>query len=205
MNKRKEKDELLKYVEKIRDDDGNAVVDVCLSDEVAIYDPLSLKGAKDLNGDIYDYIEKQTNVIPANVPLRIRMHGDFSEKEQGEIKQIMHQHYVMKTFDISWDLVANFKKMALMAIFGVIVLAIYLYLAITAKHVFVTEILSIIGSFSLWEAADAFLVERPRLRRESRNNEQNLNAKIEFIGSQQEVPAPDPIPTPQIEEDKNNE
>lgn len=205
MNKRKEKDELLKYVEKIRDDDGNAVVDVCLSDEVAIYDPLSLKGVKDLNGDIYDYIEKQTNVIPANVPLRIRMHGDFSEKEQGEIKQIMHQHYVMKTFDISWDLVANFKKMALMAIFGVIVLAIYLYLAITAKHVFVTEILSIIGSFSLWEAADAFLVERPRLRRESRNNEQNLNAKIEFIGSQQEVPAPAPISTPQIAEDKNNE
>ena len=179
MKRKQEKQELIAYIERIRDNDGNAVIDVDLS-ETSLYDPLSLKGEKDLSGEIYDYIEAQTNVIPAAVPLRIRLHGDFTHEEQEEIKKAMHRHYTMKSFDISWDLVANLRKMVLLAIFGFAMLAVYLGLAITGKNVFMTEILSIIGSFSLWEAADAFLLERPHLRRENRNNDQNLNQKIEF-------------------------
>lgn len=181
MNRKQQKEELMKYVETILDDEGRAVVDVNLQGRETIYDELSLKGAKDLDGEIYDYIQSQTNVIPSNVPLRIRFHADIEEKEQQEIKQIMHRHYVMTSFDISWDLIANFRKMLLLTIFGVAVLALYLFLAITERNAFTAEILSIVGSFSLWEAADAFLLERPRLRRENKNNEQSLNQLIEFV------------------------
>lgn len=181
MNRKQRKEELLKYIEHIRDDEGYAVVDVSLGEEVTLYDPLSLKGQRDLNSEIYDYIEAQTNVIPATVPLRIRFHGDFSAEEQEEIKQMMHRHYVMRSFDISWDLIANFRKMLLLALFGAAVLALYLYLAFTSENALTTEILSVIGSFSLWEAVDAFLLERPHLRRENHNNEQSLNQRIEFI------------------------
>lgn len=173
------KQELMEYVERIRDGEGNAVIDVNLGDAADIYDPLSMKG--DLSGDIYDYIEKETNIIPAAIPLRIRFHGDVKEEEQEEIKKIMRRHYVMKSFDISWDLVANFKKTLGLVIFGAIVLAVYLYYAIVGENMFFTEILSIVGSFSLWEAADAFLLERAGLRRDYRNNEQSLNQKIEFV------------------------
>lgn len=183
MKRKQEKEELLRYIEHIRDEDGNAVVDVCLGEEVQLYDPLSVKGQKDLNGEIYDYIEAQTNIIPAHIPLRVKFHGDFSTEEQTEIKKIMQHHYVMKSFDISWDLMANFRKMLLLALFGAAMLAVYLYLALTSKNALMTEILSIIGSFSLWEAADALLLERPHLRRERRSNEQSLNARIEFIPS----------------------
>lgn len=179
MKLKQSKQELMEYVERIRDGEGNAVVDVNLGDGADIYDPLSMKG--DLSGDIYDYIEKETNIIPAAIPLRIRFHGDVKEEEQEEIKKIMRWHYVMKSFDISWDLVANFKKTLGLFIFGAIVLAVYLYFAILGENMFLTEILSIVGSFSLWEAADAFLLERAGLRRDYRNNEQSLNQKIEFV------------------------
>ena len=179
-NRKEEKQELLEYIKNTLDENGNAVVDVCL-DGTELYDPLSLKGEKDLNSDIYDYIEAQTNIIPAQVPLRIRMHGDYSPEEQSAIVQSMHRHYIMKSFDISWDLMANFRKMLLLAIFGAAVLAVYLVLALTDKNVLFTEILSIVGSFSLWEAADALLLERPHLRREMQNNEQSLNQKVEFV------------------------
>lgn len=182
MNRKQRKEELLAYIEHIRDDDGYAVVDVDLGEDVTLYDPLSLNGQKDLSGEIYDYIEAQTNVIPAAVPLRIKFHGDFDEKEQDEIRQMMHRHYVMRSFDISWDLMANFRKALLLALFGAVLLAVYLYLAIATEHAFMTEILSIVGSFSLWEAADAVLLERPSLRRENRNNEQSLNERVEFVG-----------------------
>ena len=185
MNRKQRKEELLKYIETIRDSEGYAVVDVALERET-MYDPLSVKGQKDLGGEIYDYIEAQTNVIPASVPLRIRFHGDFEDTEQEEIKQMMHRHYVMKSFDISWDLMANFRKMLLLALFGAAVLAVYLYLALTSQNALMTEILSIVGSFSLWEAADAFLLERPHLRRESQNNDQSLNQRIEFVSEAKE-------------------
>ena len=177
--KQKKKD-LLDYIQRIRDEDGNAVIDVNLCEET-LYEPLSLKGDKDLSGEIYDYIEAQANVIPAHIPLRIRMHGDILEEDRAKIPEIMHRHYTMKSFDIAWDLMANLRKMLFLAIFGLAVLAVYLVLALTGKNVLFTEILSIVGSFSLWEAADALLLERPHLRREYKNNEQNLNQKIEFV------------------------
>ena len=173
MTRKQSKQELKEYIEHIRDSEGNAVVDVALGENTELYDPLSLKGQKDLSGDIY--------VIPAIGPLRIRFHGNIAEEEQEEIKKMMHRHYVMRSFDVSWDLVANFRKMLVLCIFGVIMISVYLYFAITGSHVFVTELLSIVGSFSLWEAADALLLERPRLRQEHRNIEQSLNEHIEFV------------------------
>lgn len=180
MNRKEQKREILQYIEHISDGEGNAVVDVNL-EGVPLYEPLSLKGQKDLNGEIYDYIEEQTNVIPAAIPLRVRLHGDFTQDEQDEIRKIINRHYIMKSFDVSWDLVANFRKMLFLALFGAAVLAVYLYLAITGKNAFTVEILSIIGSFSLWEAADCLLLERPHLRREFKNTEQSINEKIEFV------------------------
>ena len=178
--RKQKKRDLLEYIERIRDENGNAVIDINLNAET-LYEPLSLKGDKDLSGEIYDYIEAQTNVIPAHIPLRIRMHGDIPEKDRAEMEGIMHRHYTMKSFDISWDLMANLRKMLFLALFGAAVLAVYLVLALTGKNVLFTEILSIVGSFSLWEAADALLLERPHLRREYKNNEQNLKQKIEFV------------------------
>lgn len=180
MNKKQRAAEMLEYLESVRDKDGFAVVDVNLGED-ALYDPLSLKGHKDLRGEIYDFIDAQTNVIPSEVPLRIRFHGHVEKEEQEEIRAIMHRHYTMKSYDNAWDLAANMRKMLLLAIFGAIVLAVYLFLAITDKHVFMAEILSIVGSFSLWEAADAFLLERPGLRRAYKSIEQSLNQKIEFV------------------------
>ena len=171
---------MLTYLEEIRDEEGYAVVDVNIEAE-ELYEPLSLKGHKDLRGEVYDYIDAQTNVIPSAVPLRVRFHGKVEEEEQEEIRHIMHRHYTMRSYDNAWDLAANFRKLLLLAAFGAIVLAIYLYFAITENHVFVAEILSIVGSFALWEAADAFLLERPHLRREHKNIEQNLNQQIEFV------------------------
>ncbi len=181
MTRKERARELREYLDSVKDGEGFAVVDVNITDETELYDPLSLKGHKDLNNEIYDYIDAQTNVIPSAVPLRIRFHGKIEETEQEEIRQMMHWHYTMRSYDNAWDLAANLRKMLLLSVFGALVLAVYLYFAITGSNVFMTEILSIVGSFSLWEAADAFLLERPSLRREHKNNEQNLNQKIEFV------------------------
>lgn len=181
MNKKEQAKKLLEYFETIKDEKGRAVIDVNASDKEGLYNPLSLGGSRDLADEVYGYIDAQANVIPADVPLAVRFHGSFSESEQKEIKAMMRRHYTMKSFDITWDAAANFKKMTGLIIFGVLVLAAYFYITFATNNIMFAEILSIIGSFSLWEAADAFLLERTRLKRERKNLEQNLNQEIEFV------------------------
>lgn len=182
--KKKKMEQFLKYVEESRDADGYAVVDVRLGDEVPLYDPRSIREKRDLSGDIYDYIEEQANIVPAQVPLKVRFHGDVPEEEQEEIRKIMRRHYTVKSYDVTWDVAANFRKMIGLTIFGMLVLAAYFYVTFAMENVMFAEILSIVGSFSLWEAADALLLERPRLKREYRNVEQNINQVVEFVNAE---------------------
>ncbi len=181
MSRKERAEEVIEYLKNIRDEEGYAVVDIDASDAASLYDPLGMGTGKDLNGAIYDYIETQTNVVPADIPLRIRFHGDIPPAEQEAIRGMMHRHYKLRSLDVSWDMASNFRKMLLLILFGVAVLALYFYFAFTRDDAFFAEILSIVGSFSLWEAADAFLLERPHLRREAENIEQSLEQKIEFV------------------------
>lgn len=180
---KKHTEELIEYLKQIRDDEGYAVVNINLEGN-EIYDPYSMKEQKDLCGEIYEYIDAQTNVVPAEIPLRIKFYGDVPAEEQEEIRRMMHRHYTQKTYDVSWDLVANLRKMLLLAIFGVCVLAAYFFVVFKYDQPIFSEVLSVIGTFSLWEAANSLLLERPHLRREYKNIEQNLAQRIEFLPPQ---------------------
>lgn len=185
MKARKRAEEILAYLESMKDDEGHIAIDVNISN-TPLYDELSVGSNLDLNGAIYDFIDREANLIPAKIPLKIRFVGrDVSPEEQAEIRRIMHKHYTLKSLDITWDKAANFKKMVGLSLFGVAVLAAYFLLSVFDGNPMITEILSIIGSFSLWEATGSYLLDRPQLRREHANVMQNINQKIEFIGTSQ--------------------
>lgn len=182
MNKRKQRmQEIVRFVETIKDADGFAVIDVNLTGGAELYNPLSVPTEREINPEIYDYIDAQANLIPAEIPLRVRFHGTLKEDEQAEIRASMMRHYNAKSYDILWDMAANFRKMMILVVLGVAVLAAYFYFSLASDQFFFAEILSIVGSFSLWEAADALLLERPHLKRELKNIEQNLNQRVEFV------------------------
>lgn len=180
MKKKEKVQELIKFADELLDEQGNAVLDVNLSGFDELYNPLSIGKNRDLNDAIYEFIDAQANIIPATVPLRIRFHGNFSEQEQDDIRKMMHRHYTMRSYDNVWDEAANSRKVAVLSIVGLAFLAAYFYFAFTSKEFF-AEILSIIGSFSVWEVANSMLLETPRLKRERKNIEQNITQKIEFV------------------------
>ncbi len=174
--------DIVHYVKTLKDSEGYACIDIKLNPDTELYDPLSTAKNLDLNKDIYEFIDEQANIIPARVPLRIRFIGtNLSPEEQELIRQTMRRHYTMKTYDVVWDMALNLRKMIGFTVFGIGVLAAYFYVSFATDRAFATEILSIIGSFSLWEAADAYLLERPVLRREYKNIMQNVNQFVEFV------------------------
>ena len=65
-------------------------------------------------------------------------------------------------------------------VIGVVFLGLYLMLALKRDDTLFLEILSVIGSFSLWEAANCYLVERREIKRHMRETAQFLTMEIQF-------------------------
>lgn len=179
--------ELVKYAEDVMESDGFAVIDVKLPAEEDLYNPLSTGKNLDLNNDIYDFIDQQANIIPSKIPLKIRFHGDVDEDKRQEIKNLMHKHYTMRSYDVTWDFAANFRKTLFLTIFGILVLIAYFVVTVVADNPLFAEVLSIVGTFSLWEAANAVLLDRPALKRTRNGIEQNISQTIEFVSTRDDA------------------
>lgn len=164
------------------DDDGYAVIDVCLYEELEIYAPMSMGRQRDLNPEIYDFIEQKAYMIPAQIPLKIRFHGKrLSDDEKEEIRRLLSEHYTVILHDKAWDKRNNGRKLLGMTVVGVVFLSLYFFFALKREDGLFLEILSVIGSFALWEAADCFLLERRDINMEMFNTAQHLTQEVEFV------------------------
>lgn len=174
---------LHQYIEQeYMDDDGYAVIDVLLYDGLELYHPMSMGKQRDLNQEIYDFIEQKAYIIPAQIPLKIRFHGDaFPGDEQAEIRRLLSEHYAVILHDKVWDKRNNRKKLLAMAAIGIVFLSLYLFLALKREDGLFLEILSVIGSFALWEAADCLMLERREINEELLNTAQFLTLEVEFV------------------------
>ena len=74
----------------------------------------------------------------------------------------------------------NSIHMWTMPILGSALLSLYVFLTVREQDTVALEILGTIKSFSIWEAADCFLVERLSIRKQMRYVSQNLVQEIEL-------------------------
>lgn len=160
--------------------DGRAVIDVDLSDS-PLYTPLSYGKQKQLSADIFEHIEQCANLLPYLVPLKVVFHNGLSRaEEQDDIRHQYRHHYSLVMQDGLWDQRQNTQRMIYMILIGVAFLTLYLFLALNREDDLFLELLSVIGSFSLWEAANCFLVERRNIRGKLMDTAQFMDAMIEF-------------------------
>ena len=162
-------------------EDGVGVIDVRLYDELALYDPLSLGRQRELNPEIYDFIERKANLLPAQVPLRICFHGRIPPEDQAQIRRLMAEHYAIALQDRMWDQRSNRVKLTGMVAVGVLFLSMYFFFALREDDGLFLELLSVIGSFALWEAADCFLLERRAIRHDMLDIAQHITQEVVFL------------------------
>ena len=70
------------------------------------------------------------------------------------------------------------KQLTLFVI-GILFISLWLFASSRTENLLV-EILSIIGSFALWEAADIWIVEKPVMRIEEKRLKKLMQAEVEF-------------------------
>ena len=163
-------------------ENGKAQIDVDLTG-AELYSPFSHGRQRRLNGEIFDHIEYSANLMPSLVPLRVVFYGvNPDPDEQERIRELYQHHYSVVMQDHLWDRRLNTRKMIYMILVGVLFLALYLLFALNREDSLPLEILSVIGSFSLWEAANCFLVERKSIQRQLIEDAQFMTAEIAFSG-----------------------
>lgn len=168
--------------EEYMDADGYAVIDINLYDGLALYDPLSMGRQLELSQELYDFIERKAYILPAQLPLKLRFHGGgLSAEEQERIRRLLIEHYTVSLHDKMWDKRINRRKLVGMTAVGLLFLSMYFYFALKREDELFLEVLSVIGSFALWEAADCLMLERRDINTEIRNIAQHLTQEVVFV------------------------
>lgn len=166
------------------DADGYAVIDIALYDGLALYDPLSMGRQLDLSEELYDFIARKAAILPAQLPLKLCFHGGgLDAREQERVRQLLTEHYTVCLHDKLWDKRINRRKLIGMTVVGLLFLSLYFYFALKREDGLFLEILSVIGSFALWEAADSLMLERRDINTEIRNIAQHLTQEVVFVHS----------------------
>lgn len=143
-------------------EDGKGVIHVNVEE---LYNPMSVGNFRQLNSDIFDYIEYAANLLPSMMPLRITFHG-VKEEDRENVPYLFKLHYELDMQDLFWDKRTTGIKMLYMTLIGVMFVVLALALTFAGKGDLFREIFGIFGSYCLCEAAGCYFVERRQINRD---------------------------------------
>lgn len=166
--------------EKYVNSDGFANIDVFM-DGNEYFDPYSDPNAPELSEDFINYIEKQAYYIPVDYPLQVTLHS--TEKIDADaIENKIKEHYWKELSDKEDDLKNNKIISTILFILGTVLLSAYFLIAyLPATSDIFNEILSIAGSFTIWEAIDYFILNRNAIKIQKLNTAQLALIKIKVV------------------------
>lgn len=157
-------------------------IDIDLYAGFALFNPLSVGRQQELNQDLCDFIDAKLYPIPLRYPVTLCFHGgDLTAEEQSRVQAALREHYALILLDKALDLKINLAKLLSLSLLGVFLLGAWFASQLSSIQPLFTEILSIAGTFSLWEAVDLWLLERGALKRERRNAGQAANSQVVFV------------------------
>ncbi len=118
-----------------------------------------------LRPELISYIEDIAYYVPYDISIVLEFSGySFKEKEKVRLMENITNQFGMKTHDMEVELNYNAKKAIKLFVVGSIVLAISFMIRTLQYTNYVSEILSIIGTFSIWEFVNTIWFERKEKR-----------------------------------------
>lgn len=148
------------YVNRHYIKDEKAVIPIHIHDIGELYISYDLQ-RQIFNPDMISYIEDIAYYIPYDYSIVIEFSGiSFTEEEKAQLMENVTDQFGMKTHDMDVELNYNTKKAMKLFLIGSIVLAISFIIQTMNYTVYISEILSIIGTFSIWEFVNTIWFER---------------------------------------------
>lgn len=160
------------------DELGKAAVNIKLDSFSAALDPFSCGKQQSLSSELIDFIDKKIYPVPLKYALRLNIVGELSTEEKSRLTELIHEHYFLEVQDKKLDMKFLMIKIAALVLIGIAVLSFYF--AVQNSWDMFTEILSVIGTFALWEAAYSIILEWREKRYSYLSAAQAAAAEIDF-------------------------
>ena len=140
------------------------------------------KNKVELNPELVSYIEDVTYYIPYEYSIEFELDGTlFSDDEKAMITASLKDYFGMLAYDKKVELKYNTKKAITLFTTGIIVLCISFLMSGGYGIGFLKEVLSIIGTFAIWEFVDTIWFDRSSKKIDVLNAGQVAVATIDFV------------------------
>lgn len=157
-------------------------IDIDLYEGLSLFEPLSIGPQRELNRDIYDFIDSKIYYVPLKRPVSLRFcRSTLSAEGEAMVRAAIKKHYDLILLDKGLDLKLNAIKISALSLIGIFLLGAWFAAQLWSNQPIFIEILSIAGTFSLWEAVDLYLLERKALKVEKWNAAQAALSEVVFI------------------------
>lgn len=179
-----------RFVERRLQSDGTVQIDVVLPEDFNVEAPLAPSAYGLLNSEIYNYIDEQVYFVPSEYDIKVNFTGkQIPTEEQIQISESLHDHYNLQVYDKLDDIRRNRLLGIFLLAFGALALALYFFLRLSNNNLLVLEIISIVGTFSVWESVDCWLINGHERKIELNNALQMALTKVLFNGCEVEMPS----------------
>lgn len=139
--------------------DNTVVIPIDVSED-NIFDSFSTNDHRILSPDILGFIEKQSEYVPLSYQLEVQINGVNDTEKKSQFVDLFHKHYDNEFCDKESDLHINTIKALLLLLGGALVLALSFWIGSFYTGKVLTEFLSVLASFLMWECADYWVFER---------------------------------------------
>lgn len=162
------------------DEEGNAIIAIGLNKKEEFYDPFCDKSYKMLNRDMLEFIEHSAKQQPPNdnLAIEITCEEEITEKEQNQMRDAIKRQFAEELIENKRKLLKNLISSLVLAIVGLGVLAVCLFLEHIGSFEVIYRTIDIAAWVFLWEAFDVFFLRRPEKRMRYRLAYRLLNSKV---------------------------
>ncbi len=166
-------------------DDGFAVIELNNYDGLEWYEPLSFGDQRELNPEIFSFIDAKAYTVPIEYPLRINvMNCCLDPAECNKISQLISEHYAKAHWESLIEIRHNKIVSAVLTVLGVVFLAFAIALqSVNVNRVF-SEMAMIVATFTFWEAASHWMLVGADMRLKRLYSGQLATADVVFCRNQ---------------------
>ncbi|MCI6674981.1 MAG: hypothetical protein SPL79_00015 [Sphaerochaetaceae bacterium] len=157
---------------------GHAKVEIRLPEDP--YEPMTAFPRGQLKQEVFDYLDRRNAAIPSLYQINLTIHGHYTNEEQKRLTMLIKRHYDLQLL-MKQD-VYNFLAFKSLALFllGVCVILLMKIIPLFDGSL-LQQVVSTVGSFALWEAADTLILERREVRHEMLDIAQYSLCHINFV------------------------
>ncbi len=185
---KKSVDSKLMQKEYSTDEQNRVLINMNVKNDSGFLSEFSSQKTPVISSSVAEFLSESVYGVPLNNGVKLTVESDcIDEVEQVEYEKAIREYYSEKYVSNEKELKRNYAISFILAVFGVLVLAIAIFIELKFEMVIWSEVIDIVAWVFLWEATDVLFFRSRELRNNRRKCLAFLSMDIKFISNKKDT------------------